>query len=180
MKKHFSVKQMILAAIFAAFCAVCAQIVIPFAVPFTMQTFAVYTTLGILGARLGTVSVTLYLLLGAVGLPVFSGFSGGVSFIAGPTGGYLFGFLAICAACAIVDKKCTSTHTFIIATAVGTLVCYAVGTAWFALVFSKGGVKELGTAFTVCVLPFILPDAAKLAAATVVTARLKPILKKLL
>ena len=78
--------------ILAALIAVCSWISIPTAVPFTLQTFAVFLTLGLLGGRLGTLAVTVYLLLGAVGLPVFAGFHGGLGAFLGATGGYLVGF----------------------------------------------------------------------------------------
>ena len=80
-------------ALFAVLMAVCAWISIPFAVPFTLQTFAVFAALAILGGRRGTLSVVVYLLLGAVGLPVFAGFKGGLAALLGTTGGYILGFL---------------------------------------------------------------------------------------
>ena len=81
-------------ALMAALTAVCAWITIPFSlVPFTLQTFAVFTALALLGGRRGTASIVLYLCLGLVGLPVFSGFSGGVGALLGPSGGYLLGFV---------------------------------------------------------------------------------------
>ena len=81
------------AALFAALIAICSWISIPTAVPFTLQTFAVFLALGVLGGKLGTLSVAVYLLLGAVGLPVFAGFQGGLGALLGATGGYLAGFL---------------------------------------------------------------------------------------
>ena len=77
------------AALFAALIAICSWISIPTAVPFTLQTFAVFLALGVLGGKLGTLSVAVYLLLGAVGLPVFAGFQGGLGALLGATGGYL-------------------------------------------------------------------------------------------
>lgn len=86
---------MVLSSLFAALTAVCAWISLPIPpVAFTLQTFAVGLTLGILGGKWGTVSILLYLLLGAVGLPVFSGFQSGAVALPGPTGGFLWGFLA--------------------------------------------------------------------------------------
>ena len=79
-------------ALSAALMAVCSWISIPAAVPFTLQTFAVFLTTGLLGGRRSTIAVMLYIFLGAVGLPVFSGFSGGIGHLIGPTGGYIFGF----------------------------------------------------------------------------------------
>lgn len=82
-----------LTALYSALIAVCSWISVPAAVPFTMQTFAVFVTVGVLGGKRGTYSVLLYLLLGAAGLPVFAGFTGGVGHLFGATGGYIIGFL---------------------------------------------------------------------------------------
>ena len=85
---------MVLSSLFAALTAVCAWIAVPLpGISFTMQTFAVLLTLGVLGGRWGTVSIFLYLLLGLVGLPVFTGFRGGAAALLDPTGGVLWGFL---------------------------------------------------------------------------------------
>ena len=86
-------KGMILCALFAALMAVCSWITIPYVVPFTMQTFGVFLALLLLGGKRGTICMAVYLLLGAVGLPVFSGFRGGVGALVGSTGGYLVGFI---------------------------------------------------------------------------------------
>ena len=86
-------KDMVYIALFTSIMIVCAFITIPFAIPFTLQTFALFTIIGILGTKRAFISVLLYLLLGAVGLPVFSGFRGGIGHLFGATGGYLLGFL---------------------------------------------------------------------------------------
>ena len=91
----FSTRDLCFCAIGAALIAVCAWISIPAEVPFTLQTFAIFAVCGLLGGRRGTVSVLVYLLLGAVGLPVFSGFRGGLGALLGTTGGYILGFLAL-------------------------------------------------------------------------------------
>lgn len=80
-------------ALFAVVMAVCAWIVIPMVVPFTLQTFAVFLAVGVLGGKRGTFAILLYLLLGIIGIPVFSGFTGGIGVLLGNTGGYLVGFL---------------------------------------------------------------------------------------
>ena len=86
-------KDLALCALFAALIAVCAWISIPATVPFTLQTFAIFAALGLLGGKRGTVAVAVYLLLGAIGVPVFAGFQGGIGALLGTTGGYLLGFL---------------------------------------------------------------------------------------
>ncbi|MBQ1422124.1 MAG: biotin transporter BioY, partial [Firmicutes bacterium] len=82
-----------LVALFAAVMAVCSWITVPAAVPFTLQTMGVFLAVGLLGGKRGTISVLVYLFLGAIGLPVFSGFAGGLGYMMGATGGYIIGFL---------------------------------------------------------------------------------------
>ena len=165
-----------LCALFAALLAVCAWLVIPAGpVPFTLQTFGVFAALGLLGGKRGTVSILVYLLLGAVGAPVFSGFQGGIGVLLGVTGGYLLGFL-LCGLVMMLAEKLfgESTAVFLLASVVGLLLCYAFGTAWFLTVYARGGgAITLGAALGKCVLPFLLPDAAKLALAAVLRARVK-------
>ena len=91
----FSTRDLCFCAIGAALIAVCAWISIPADVPFTLQTFAIFAVCGLLGGRRGTVSVLVYLLLGAVGAPVFAGFRGGFASLLGTTGGYLVGFVLL-------------------------------------------------------------------------------------
>ena len=89
-------RDLTLVALFTALTAVCAWISVPVPAPFvqfTMQTFAVFATLLTLGGKRGTYAVTAYLLLGAVGAPVFTGFRGGLGVLLGTTGGYILGFL---------------------------------------------------------------------------------------
>ena len=84
---------MVCTAMFAVIMAVCSWISIPAMVPFTLQTFGVFLAVGTLGGKRGSLAVLIYLLLGAVGLPVFSGFAGGLGYMMGSTGGYIIGFL---------------------------------------------------------------------------------------
>lgn len=150
-------------ALFAALTVLCTWIAVPTQPPFTMQTFAVFTAALCLGSRRGTAAVGLYLALGAVGVPVFAGFSGGIGHLFGASGGYALGFLP-----AAWIAGCTAerggTMMRIIGCLSGLLICYTAGTLWYAFVFSRGSVS-VGTAAAVCVLPFILPDAVKIALA---------------
>lgn len=159
----------------AALMAICSWISIPAAVPFTMQTFAVFLTVGLLGGKRGTVAVLVYLLLGAVGLPVFSGFSGGLGHLMGPTGGYMIGFIATALVMWGMEKFMgNSTKVLVVSMVAGLLVCYAFGTAWFIVVYSRSsGAIGVGAALSMCVIPYIIPDALKIALATLLTRRLK-------
>ncbi len=161
-------------ALFAVLIAVCSWISIPMQVPFTLQTFAVFLACGLLGGRRGTQAVVVYLLLGAVGVPVFSGFTGGIGRLVGATGGYLLGFvftaLVMWACEAFLGKK---PWVLILSMVLGLLVCYAFGTAWFMALYTiNTGAVGLGTVLGWCVIPFLLPDAAKIALAFILTRRL--------
>lgn len=157
-----------------AYIALCSWITLPIGpVPFTMQTFAIFTSLGLLGGRRGTVAVVVYLLLGLVGLPVFAGFHSGPAALMGPTGGYLLGFLAS-ALCywAVTARLGTSTKVLLPTMILALALCYAFGTLWFLQVYTGGG--QAGTllgALGLCVFPYLLPDLAKIALALVVARR---------
>lgn len=173
-------KSLVYAAVMAALTAVCAWITVPTVVPFTLQTFAVFLAVGALGGKLGTLSVLVYLLLGAVGLPVFAGFSGGLGSFAGLTGGYLIGFLLIALVMWGAERLLgRSAVVFVLSGIVGLAVCYAFGTAWFLWLYTTSkGPTELMTVLWTCVIPFLIPDALKLALALVLSRRLAPVLSR--
>ena len=153
-------------ALFAALMALCAWLGIPLGhTVFTMQAFAVLLALGLLGGKWGSAAILCYLLLGAAGLPVFSGFRGGLGAILGPTGGYLWGFLLT----GLVYRMAQRLGR-LPAMALGLLACYACGTGWY--MFYTG--SPLWLALSQTVLPYLLPDAAKLLLANHLTRRLKP------
>jgi biotin transport system substrate-specific component len=174
-RKH-NIYYLSLTALFAAVIAVCSWISLPvFAVPVTLQTFAVFSALLILGGKYGTLSVLVYILLGAVGAPVFSGFKGGISALAGPTGGYIVGFL-LTTVIYMLFTRFFGEKVFIkvLSLLLGLLSCYAFGTIWFVFVYGKtNGAIGFGTAVSMCVLPFIIPDLIKLFAALALSKGLK-------
>lgn len=173
MKKN-TVYKMALCGLFAALTAVCSWITIPSAIPFTLQTFAVFCALAILGGKWGTASVLVYLLVGFAGMPVFSGFSGGISALFTASGGYLAGFLFMgLAYWAIISAFGNKLLVTIIGLTAGLLVCYAFGTLWYAFVYSKTGAAGITAALGMCVLPFIIPDGLKMAVAVTVAARVR-------
>jgi biotin transport system substrate-specific component len=167
-KAKLTTLDMVTVAFFAVLIAVCAWISIPATVPFTLQTFGVLCTLGLLGGRKATLTVLVYLLLGAIGIPVFSGFRGGVGVLVGTTGGYLLGFL--CAALlywlitALLGDKPWARIAGMLA---GLVIAYVFGTAWFMAVYVRTtGPVGISTALSWCVLPFIIPEIVKTALAT--------------
>ena len=164
-------------ALASALIAVSALITVPTpsSVAITLQTFGVYFALFFLGGKLGTLAVALYIAIGAVGLPVFSGFSGGVGRLLDATGGYIFGFLV----CALVYWLITfafGERLRIAAAAISLLSLYATGSLWYLFVylgFDGGFFSVLLT----CAVPFILPDVIKITLALVVSNRLARVMK---
>jgi len=173
--RKLSTRDIALVAQCAALMAICSWISIPAAVPFTLQTFAVFLSVGLLGGRRGTVAVLIYLLLGAVGLPVFSGFTGGVGHLLGATGGYLMGFLLsglVMWTIELMSGK--SMKTLVLSMVAGLIVCYAFGTAWFIMVYARTtGSIGIMTALAWCVFPYVIPDAVKIILAAVLTRRIR-------
>ncbi len=164
-RKSAQIRHMVLAGIFAALMALCAWLSVPLPpVAFTMQTFGVLLTLGILGGKWGSVSIFLYLLLGIVGLPVFASFRGGAAALLDPAGGFLWGFLLGGLGYWALEKLGRLTGM------VGALgICYLCGSWWF----SRYAGVDLGTAAAVCVVPWLIPDGVKLALALHLTRRIR-------
>lgn len=171
------IRDMVLCALFTALMCLCAWITVPISdIALTMQTFALFLTLGLLGGKRGSIVCLVYLLLGAVGLPVFSGFRGGLGALLGATGGYLWGF----AVAALIYWLFTalwgeSLPVRLLAFGIGLLALYAAGTVWFLHIYAQNS-APLGIAAVIvkCVLPYILPDFIKLAVALPLIRKLKP------
>lgn len=179
---RFRTLDLVYIALFAVLISVCAWISTPktpITVPFTLQTFAIFASLTILGGRRGTWTVTVYLLMGLVGLPVFTGFQGGPGVLLGTTGGYLIGFIGSALVYWLVTAKLgTGLPVMAAACLLGLLVCYAFGTAWFlALYTSTKGPISLAAALAACVIPFIVPDLLKMAMALFLARRVGRYLK---
>lgn len=171
------IKELTKIALFVAIITVCSYITVPFTgVPFTLQTFAIFLACFVLGWKNATVGVGVYILLGMVGVPVFSGFKGGIGAIAGPTGGYIIGFLAQCLVYGLITvcfgKRGEKAFVRIFASVVGLAVLYIFGTIWFAYLYTNGGAGNFAVVLMKCVVPFIIPDLAKMSVAFVVAERL--------
>lgn len=174
-KTGLKTKDMVTVSLSAALICVCSWIQVPSAVPFTLQTFAVFLIGATLGAKKGVAATLVYLLLGAVGLPVFSGFQGGIGTLLGATGGYALGFVPSVLIVGICADKCKNKLLPSVLSSVAAIaVCYLIGTLWFAFVYGDG---NLTGAFTVCVLPFIIPDAVKITLAMLTAKRLSGIIR---
>lgn len=169
--KAISVKQMSLAAIMTAVTCILSPISLNIGpVPISLGTFAVSLSVCILGRNLGMLSYLLYLLLGFVGLPVFSNYGAGVEKLLGPTGGYLIGmiFLAFIGGFA-VEKFSKSPIQQYLGLMLGIAFCYLLGTLWLGKVLSM----DFGKALSVGVIPFILPDAIKVLLALVLGKKIR-------
>ncbi|MCR4719477.1 MAG: biotin transporter BioY [Firmicutes bacterium] len=166
-----SVKTMTYISLMSVIITLCAWLTIPAAVPFTMQTFGIFFALLFLGGKRGTASITVYLLLGALGLPVFSGFSGGIGHLFGITGGYMLGFLLTGIVYILFERIFgKSLKISVLSLIFGLFLCYAFGTVWFSIYKGNMGFLQ---AFAICVLPFIIPDLLKLALAVFLYKRIK-------
>ena len=154
-------RELVLASLMTAATAVLAQIMLPIGpVPLNLAVLGAYLAGCLLEPAWALASMAAYLLLGAFGLPVFAGLSGGPAVLAGPTGGYIVGYLLIALFTALAAKR-GGTLLISAAMAAGLLACYALGTGWFMVVTGRG----LAESLALCVLPFVIPDACKAAAA---------------
>ncbi len=169
---------MVYIGIFAVLIAVCSWISIPAAVPFTLQTFGVFMAVEVLGGKRGTMAVLVYILMGAVGIPVFAGFQGGIGVIFNTTGGYIVGFLCsaliVWAAESLFGKK---PLVRLLSMAAGLIACYALGTIWFMVVYGRTtGAVGLMTVLGWCVIPFIIPDLVKIGLAYVISRKIRGVM----
>ena len=175
----FSTKDLVYIAIFAALLAICSWISIDTVVPFTLQTFGVFLTCGLLGGRRGTLAILLYLLMAAVGIPVLAGFTGGLGILLGVTGGYVIGFVLAALLIWGIERFFGDRLWLLgIGMVVGMIVCYFFGTVWYMVVYTRtDGPLSVLTALGWCVFPFLIPDAVKIALALALTARLRRYVK---
>jgi biotin transport system substrate-specific component len=171
------IRRLVLCALFAALTAVCSQLQIPLPmVPINLALFAVHLSGALLGPAYGFLSMAIYVLLGAAGLPVFTGLAGGMGVLLGKTGGYILGY-CFCAAFVGLWSRRTG-HGFVslcAGMALGLCLCYLFGTLWFMRLSGLGLYASLGY----CVLPFLPGDAVKIALAALLARRLEKPMKRI-
>lgn len=168
-------RDMAMVALMTALMAICSWISIPTTVPFTLQTLGVFLACALLGGKRGSLAVFVYLLLGALGLPVFAGFAGGPGALLGSTGGYILGFLLQALVMWGMEAAWGRDRWWKLAASMvlGLAVCYAAGTLWFMVVYARTtGPVGLMTVLGWCVIPFVVPDLVKLALALVLQRRI--------
>lgn len=179
-KKSLGVKRIVSIALMTAIlCAVSPfALTIPISpVPISLATFIIYLAIMILGMRDGTISVVLYVLLGFVGAPVFTGFAGGAGKVLGPTGGYIIGYIFMSIITGFFVDRSYKSHSFawqFLGMVIGTAVLYLFGSAWL----SKQANMTFMTALSVGTLPFIIGDLVKIVVSIVIGGKVRSILIK--
>lgn len=164
-------RDMVMTALMAAVLCILGPLTIPIGpVPLSLTNFAIYITMYVLGTKRGTIAFCIYLLIGLVGVPVFSGFTGGPGKLLGPTGGYIVAFLPMAIVLGLfLDRRWKHRVQCVIMMEVVTWIPYLIGSAWLA--FSAG--MSFQAAFAAGVLPFLAEDFVKM----IVAAILGPVLK---
>lgn len=174
-----STKQLVLIGLITAITCILAPLSIPLPfspVPVSLTNLVLFISVYLLGAKASTISCFIYLCLGAVGLPVFSGFSGGFGKIAGPTGGYLIGFLFLTLiAGMILERNPKSKLYAITGMLLGMIVTYLFGTLWLCKLLKVSFLQGL----TIGVIPYLIFDAAKIAIACLIGPTLSKRINKI-
>ena len=181
---------MALCGLFAALMAICSLISIPLGftpVPVNLATLGVFLAGGLLGKKYGTIAVTVFVLVGAVGIPVFSEFRGGFSVLAGPTGGYIIGYIVGAFLVGLLIEKLLPGKTSrpvegrtrvkellscAFARVIGLIACYLLGTIWFMFTTNTG----IWAALISCIFPFLPGDALKITAGAILVQKLRHLL----
>lgn len=157
-------------ALMTAVTCILAPLSIPIGpVPVTLTNLVLYISLYLLGWKMTVVSYTVYMLIGLVGVPVFSGFSGGPAKLLGPTGGYIIGFIPMAVIAGVIIRLFKNRILQFLAMLLGTAVLYAFGTSWFCLIMESSVLAALGT----CVIPFIPGDIIKMLIAILICPSIK-------
>lgn len=174
MKKTFKVADISTIALFVALISVCSWINIPFTVPITFQILAVFVAAYYLGLKRGLICVSVYLAIGIVGVPVFSGFQGGIGHILGPTGGFLLGFVIATVIIGFFSKRKTSFRTVFLYMFLSLIVCYMVGIVWMLISTGDLSTDSIKESLILFILLYSI-DIVKVFLAAIIAVRLKKI-----
>ena len=174
-KQTIIVKSITCISLNIALLTVCAWISVPFAVSFTLQTFALFAISAIFRPKIALTSLFAYLAIGILGIPVFAGFQGGAIVLLGPSGGYLLGFIPCVAVVSIASYKShNKTYVMILSMLSGLFLCYIFGTVWYVNVYAPFTFGSFWAILMCCVIPFLIPDIIKLFLAVFIVKRLLP------
>ena len=170
-RKNSKVYTMVQIAVMAALICVLSPLSIPVGpVPITFANLAMYFALYLLGWKNGTISLLCYILIGMIGVPVFSGFTGGVGKLVGPTGGYIIGYIPLVIVSGLAIEKCHNRLVQFLGLVLGVALCYTLGTVWYCYQAGVGLQKAMGA----CVIPFIPGDLIKI----IIAMLLGPVIRK--
>lgn len=174
----FTVREMVFTAICTALICILAPISVPVgAIPVSLGTFAIYFSAALLGGKRGTAAVIVYIMLGMVGLPVFTFMRGGVGVLFGATGGYIIGYIPLAFLTGVFSDMKSKMHwTMPFGMVLGTVVMYTFGTAWYMIMSSS----TLAAALLACVVPFLVFDSVKMVLATLLAVVLRARLSRYL
>lgn len=177
LQKKNDIYTLTMTALMTAVTCIVAPMSIPIGpVPISLTSLAVCLSLYLLGWKNGTMSYILYILIGILGLPVFSGFTGGVGKLFGPTGGYIIAFIPMAILVGLIIEKTKNRLVHIVGMVLGMTICYIFGTAWFCIVMDS----TIGVALTLCVFPFIPGDIIKILAAVSIGPLIKNRVQKMM
>ena len=168
------VQSMITVAMCTGIIVISSWLTIPFTVNFTLQTLAIFIISALFGIKKSIVSLTVYVIIGACGLPVFSGLGAGPSVLFGPTGGYLLGFFFIPITIHLFGNRSRIALAF--SMLAGLILCYTFGTLWYIALYGISASEGVIGILAVCVFPFIIPDAIKVFIATIIVSRLSALI----
>ncbi len=171
------IKDILLCAIFASLTAIFSIISVPLPftpIPINLAIISVFLSGGLLGSKLGSISQIIYVILRIIGIPLFSGISGGIGLIYSPTGGYVISYI-ICAGIVglVLEKSNQSVFIYFLSMISGLIICYVFGTLWFMLITKSNFINAL----ILCISPFIIADIFKIIISTSLLWKLKPLLK---
>lgn len=177
-KSVFTVREMVFIAICAALICVLAPISVPVgAIPISLGTFAIYFSAALLGGKRGTIAVIVYIMLGVVGLPVFTAMRGGAAVLFGATGGYIIGYIPLAFLTGVFSDMRSKLHwTMPLGMVLGTVVMYTFATAWYMIINGC----TLAAALLACAVPFLVFDAVKMVLATLLAVVLRSRLSRYL
>lgn len=168
----FSTYELVLIGIFSALFCIIGPINIPIGpIPLSLMSFILFLSIYLIGYKLATFSYLIYILIGFMGLPVFTGFSGGFSKLISPTGGYIVGFIFTSIISGYLLAKTNNRLLSILYMLIGTAILYFFGTIWFSVISENRYIIEI---LKICVTPFILVDLVKI----LIVAFIAPMLQK--
>lgn len=168
-KKQIS-KSIALISMFLSLLIICSWITIPFTVPFTLQTLAIFCIILLTNIKISLVTIILYIILGILGFPVFNSFQGGIGILLGPTGGFIIGFVPMIITSSILIKKNNKKIVNFVYLFIGLIVCYITGSLWYYYLYKLE--TNYINILMITVLPFIIPDAIKIFISLLITSRI--------